>query len=403
MSWVAYSFSFSSTRGGAHPQVVAAAMCLAAATTEDCIGRHVFAQALRSGALVPQPSLAMSKEARIRRRLARRAGLRYSHTEAPGYVRKRKGEGFVYLSTRGKQLSGKRILKRINGLVIPPAWNDVWICRHANGHIQATGRDARGRLQYRYHDNWPAIRDVLKFHQLLVFAQVLPQIRRAVAKDMAHADLSKHTVLATSVRILDMTAARVGNARYTEANQSFGLTTWRSEHVEVHGKHVDIHYIGKGGKTRELSVDDPSLAKALRKLLDLPGQSVFSYRDKTSGELHTLMSDDVNHYLQEISGEHVTAKTFRTWRASVAVYDQLLQAPKLETKRERTRVLNQSIADAAALLGHTKAVCRSSYVHPTLVMSFMDDKLPAPTKTFRSSTWFSAAERQFEWWLKQLP
>jgi len=299
--------------------------------------------------------------------LAATRGLRYATDREPGLSRHAQGDGFAYRTAQGKGVKDERTLERIRSLAIPPAWTRVWICRDAAGHLQAVGYDARGRKQYRYHPMWRAEREASKYDHLETFGRLLPAIRKRVASDLRLPGLPREKVIATLVRLLDRTALRVGNERYARDNGSYGLTTLRGRHVKVSGSRVAFSFTGKGGKAQAVSLDDPRLAKLVRRLRDLPGQELFQYVDDT-GAVRDVGSSDVNAYLQEISGDdEVSAKDFRTWTASVLVANMLAGS-----ERPQTRVaMKEAIEIAAKSLGNTPAICRKSYVHP----SVMDTRL----------------------------
>src|SRR6266849_6515644 len=244
------------------------------------------------------------------------AGLRYVSDDRPGYARKANGSGFAWLDLDGKLIRDEQRLLRIKRLAVPPAWSDVWICPSPNGHIQATGRDARRRKQYRYHERWREVRDENKYEKMLLFGEALEKIRRRVTKDMRSPGFPRGKVLATVVRLLEQTLIRVGNEEYARENKSFGLTTMRNRHLEIEGSKVKFHFRGKSGVYREVPVRDRRAARIVKKLADLPGQELFQYVDD-AGEVRSITSQDVNDYLREISGEDFTAKDFRTWAGTV--------------------------------------------------------------------------------------
>jgi DNA topoisomerase-1 len=306
--------------------------------------------------------------------VAHAAGLRYVSDTEPGLTRQRCGRGFRFLDRNGNPVTDRYVLERARSLVIPPAWTDVWICGRADGHIQVTGKDARGRKQYIYHPDWRAARDETKYHRMRMFGALLPDIRAHVERDMqshsAGEALAHDRVVASLVRLLDQTAIRIGNERYVRDNQSFGLTTLRAEHVEVAGATLRLHFRGKSGKELSLSVKDRRVSNVIRKLQDLPGQCLFRYRTE-SGELRPIDSGDVNEYLMRITGQHVTAKDFRTWTASTVAAEALtalLDASGCVTKAD----LNRGIDEAARRLGNTRTVCRSSYIHPDIFLAYQD-------------------------------
>src|SRR5256714_4196519 len=264
----------------------------------------------RNGKAIESAAAADSVEA------AEEAGLQYVNDERPGYSRKAKGKDFEYLDTEGKTIRDEQRLLRVKRLAIPPAWTDVWICSSSSGHIQATGRDARGRKQYRYHERWREVRDENKFDRLTQFAKALPNIRRRVARDLKLPALPRRKVLATIVRLLERTFIRIGNEEYARENKSFGLTTLKNRHVKVRGAEVRFRFRGKSKRPHEVDVTDRRVAKVIAKCQDLPGQDLFQYVDE-DGEVQDVTSQDVNQYLREIAGEDFTAKDFRTWGGTV--------------------------------------------------------------------------------------
>ena len=304
-------------------------------------------------------------------------GLRYSSDSEPGIQRREGARGFEYVGARGHVIRSAPILARIRKLAIPPAWTDVWICRDTHGHLQATGRDARGRKQYRYHQRWREERDADKFDHMVEFARALPAIRRRVAEDLKRPGLPREKVLATLVRLLETTCLRIGNERYAEANDSFGLTTLRNRHVKVAGTRVEFEFRGKSGKFHKAGFDDPHLASIIRHCRELPGQALFEYLDG-DGKPQAVASQDVNDYLKEISGEDISAKDFRTWAGSVFVATEL-------ARREGPVGPSHMVAavrEASRRLGNTPAICRKSYVHPRV----LDPETWANPRTRRAST-----------------
>lgn len=288
--------------------------------------------------------------------------LRYVSDAEPGYTRRRCGRGFAYFDGRGRPLRDARTLARIRALAIPPAYTHVWICRSADGHLQATARDARGRKQYRYHPAWRATRDDTKFARTIEFAAALPALRRRIARDLRERGVSREKVLATVLRLLDRTRARVGNEEYARTNGSFGLSTLRSRHVRVRGDEVRLVFRGKSGRRHQVALSDARVAAVVRRCRDLPGQHLFQYVD--GGRVHRLTSTDVNAYLREVTRGDFTAKDFRTWSATVIVARHLLAATTI-----RSAVLKGAVEAAAAALGNTPAICQRSYVHPALLES----------------------------------
>jgi DNA topoisomerase I len=315
---------------------------------------------------------------------AQLAGLRYTSDEQQGIRRRRKGRGFAYVDRDGVAVRDGGELRRIRRLAIPPAWTDVWISPSPLGHIQATGRDARGRKQYRYHERWREVRDEAKYGRLSEFARALPRIRARVDADLARPGIPRERVLATAVHILDETFIRVGNAEYARDNGSFGLTTLRSKHVEVVGSRIVFRFRGKSGKDHEVDVRDRRLARVISRLEQLPGQELFRYLDD-DGEPRAIGSEDVNAYLREISGEDLTAKDFRTWAGTVLAARALAELGPARTDRVASKRIVQAIDVVAARLGNTRAVCRKCYLHPGVLAAYAEGDLPAalrrPEKT----------------------
>jgi DNA topoisomerase I len=265
-------------------------------------------------------------------------------------------------------------LARIRWLAVPPAWSGVWICPYANGHLQATGRDAKGRKQYRYHPDWRAVRDTAKFDRMLAFGQTLPRIRARVAEDQARRGLPREKVLATIVRLLEVTLIRVGNQEYARENHSYGLTTMRDHHVDFDGSRLIFQYRGKAGKRHRISLQDRRLARIVRSCQELPGQHLFQYIDD-DGERQAVDSADVNAYLQEITGEPFTAKDFRTWAGTVLASLALSEFESFDSKAAAKRNVTRAIEQVAAQLGNTVAVCRKSYIHPEVIERYLDGSL----------------------------
>ena len=315
---------------------------------------------------------------------ARAAGLRYVSDVQPGIRRRRKGHGFEYLSPTGDLVSDEDILARIRSLAIPPAYTDVWISPVERGHLQATGRDARGRKQYRYHPKWRAIRDENKYARLVDFARALPKIRRRVGRDMARRGLPREKVLATCVRLLETTMIRVGNEEYARDNHSFGLTTLRARHARVTDGEVRLMFRGKHGKEHSVGVRDRRLATIVRRLQELPGQDLFQYVDE-SGERRNVTSDDVNEYLRTISGADFTAKDFRTWAGTVLAARALQEIEAVDSEAQAKRNVVRAIEKVASQLGNTRAVCRKCYVHPAVVDAYLDGTM-ADTLRQRAET-----------------
>src|SRR5919198_3719255 len=310
---------------------------------------------------------------------ARAAGLRYVTDAVPGIRRKRAGKRFSYLGLDGKPLRDPDQLRRIKSLVIPPAWTEVWVCPSPRGHLQATGRDARGRKQYRYHPRWREARDETKYERMIAFGEALPRIRERVERDLALPDLPREKVLATVVRLLDTTSIRVGNEEYARQNGSFGLTTLRNRHVDVAGSTLRFHFRGKGGKEYRVDLKDRRLARIVQRCQDLPGQDLFQYVDD-DGDLQAVESDDINEYLREISGQDFTAKDFRTWAGTVLAACALEGLEAFESETEARRNVVQAIDSVAEQLGNTRVVCRRCYVHPAVIDAYLDRSLTGALK-----------------------
>ncbi len=302
---------------------------------------------------------------------AKTAGLRYSIDSTAGIRRVRRGSSFRYLGPDNKPIRNEHDLRRIRSLVIPPAWTDVWICPDPRGHLQATGRDARGRKQYRYHSRWRAVRDDTKYHRMIPFAQALPAIRRRTAQDLSRPRLSKTKVLALVVQLLEKTLIRVGNDEYARENRSYGLTTMRDGHVQVSGGAVRFTFRGKSGVEHEIKLTDRRLARIVKACRDIPGYDLFQYYDP-SGRRLAIGSADVNAYLRHISGMDLTSKDFRTWAATVLAVQVLKACEHAESEAQAKRHILQAVEEVANRLGNTKAVCRKCYIHPAVFESFLD-------------------------------
>ena len=301
---------------------------------------------------------------------ARKASLRYVSDIKPGIRRLRSGKGFRYVMPDGSTLRDAGELRRITSLAIPPAWKNVWICQHANGHLQATGQDAKGRKQYRYHPAWHAERDATKYARMIAFGYALPGLRARVAEDLAQPGLPKEKVLATIVRLLETTLIRVGNEEYARENQSFGLTTLRVAHVQVAGATVHFGFRGKSGKRHAIDVKDKRLAHIVKRCRDLPGYELFQYLDE-NGEANTIDSLDVNEYLHRIAGEEFTAKDFRTWNGTVLAALALLDFGEFSNQTQAKRNINDAITAVSQQLGNTRAICRKCYVHPAVIECYL--------------------------------
>jgi DNA topoisomerase-1 len=305
---------------------------------------------------------------------ARSAGLRYVSDEQPGISRQSRGEGWAYRKPDGTAVSDEAVLERIRKLAIPPAWTDVWICTSANGHLQATGRDARGRKQYRYHPRFREVREETKYEHMMAFARALPELRRAIAAHMALRGLPREKVLATVVHLLETTLIRVGNDDYARENRSYGLTTLRNRHVAVEGAQLRFEFKGKSGKTWRLQLKDRRVAKVVRACQELPGQRLFQYTDE-DGTPREVTSSDVNAYLREISGRDITAKDFRTWAGTVMAALALQEVERVETQAALKRNVRAAIEQVAARLGNTPTICRKCYVHPEVLQAYAEGQL----------------------------
>jgi DNA topoisomerase-1 len=302
---------------------------------------------------------------------AREAGLRYSSDERPGITRKKRGTAFVFLDAKGEAVRDKEVLGRIKRLAIPPAWTQVWICPDADGHLQATGYDARRRKQYRYHPYWRQVRDENKFGRMMEFGRKLPALRQRLAEHMRQPGLPKEKVLATVVKLLEATLIRVGNDEYAKANRSFGLTTMRDHHARVKGARITFQFRGKSGKDHKIHVEDAELAKIVKKCQELPDQEIFAYLD-ADGNWHDVKSQDVNAYLREAMGEGFTAKDFRTWSGTVLAAIALRELTGFTTKKEAKANIVKAIESVSKMLGNTPTICRKCYVHPQVLESYLE-------------------------------
>jgi len=302
---------------------------------------------------------------------AKAAGLRYTTDTIPGIRRVKRGRHFAYIAPDGKPITDKDELARIAALAIPPAYSDVWICPILNGHLQATGRDARGRKQYRYHARWRETRDETKYDRMVAFAQALPKIRKRVDADLKLPGMPREKVLATVVQLLESTSIRVGNDEYARDNGSFGLTTLQNKHVKVQGSTVRFSFKGKSGIKHAIDLNDRRIAKIVRSCQDLPGHQLFEYVDD-DGSAHPVDSSDVNAYIQDIAAEAFTAKDFRTWVGTVNCAMVLAQTETAETAAERKQRVTDAIKEVAQRLGNTPTVCRKCYVHPEIISAYTD-------------------------------
>lgn len=301
-------------------------------------------------------------------------GLVYVHDTDPGLRRRKAGKDFDYADADGRKIGDARTLDRIAKLVIPPAWTDVWICPDPCGHIQATGRDARGRKQYIYHPGWRAHRDESKYGRMAEFGRALPRLRARIEHDLARRGLPREKVLAAAVRILEETSIRVGNDEYAEANNSFGLTTLRKRHVDVRGSGAVFEFRGKSGKQHKTGIRDRRLAAVIRRCEELPGQRLFQYVDH-DGHRHAIGSHDVNDYIREASGGPFTAKDFRTWAGTLRCAQALAHAGPADSESQARRIVAACVKEVAGSLGNTPAVCRSSYIHPAVFAHYASGSL----------------------------
>ena len=302
---------------------------------------------------------------------AKSAGLRYVTDDSPGITRRISGKTFRYFSPDGALIRDESVLGRIRSLAIPPAWTDVWICPSANGHLQATGRDARGRKQHRYHPDWRAVRDQTKYERMIAFGRVLPAMRKKIARDLRRPGLGREKILAAVARLLEATLIRVGNEEYARQNGSFGLSTLRDRHVAVRGGTMHFEFKGKSGKKHAIDLHDPKLARIVRGAQELPGQTLFQYSDE-EGNVQKISSEDVNAYLREIAGDEFSAKDFRTWAATVLAAEALREFERFDSKTQAKKNVLRAIERVAERLGNTPAICRKSYIHPVVLESYLD-------------------------------
>ena len=308
--------------------------------------------------------------------VAEAAGLTYADDTEPGFTRRKSGKGWGYRDLQGKPIKDAAVVERINKLAVPPAYTDVWISPDPDGHIQATGRDEKGRKQYRYHPRWAEVRAETKYARMAAFGRALPAIRERVNADLGKRGLPKDKVVAAVVALLERTLIRVGNDEYAKTNKSFGLTTLRDKHVHFNGAEIEFEFKGKSGVKHKTGLKDRRLSRVVKQCQDVPGQRLFQYLDD-DGERQSVGSADVNAYLQEITGEHFTAKDFRTWAGTTAAAKALAMQPPVETEREAKAALNLCVKATAGLLGNTPAVCRSSYIHPEVLKAFQERRLPS--------------------------
>jgi DNA topoisomerase-1 len=305
---------------------------------------------------------------------AKAAKLHYVTDRKPGISRQLEGDQFVFFNPDGSQIGDEAEIARIRKLAIPPAYVDVWICRDKNGHLQATGRDARGRKQYRYHPRWRVVRDEAKYGRMLVFGRVLPTIREQVARDLALPGLPRRRVIAAVVRLLEMTMMRIGNEEYARTNKSFGLTTLRNRHTKVKGSHITFDFRGKSGVEHHIDLQDRRLANVVKRCREVPGQDLFQFVDD-AGEHHAIGSDDVNGYLHEVSGEEISAKDFRTWAGTNLAAMALQELEIFDSDAKAKKNVVQAVEHVSKLLGNTPSVCRKCYIHPAIFDGYLDGSL----------------------------
>jgi DNA topoisomerase I len=302
---------------------------------------------------------------------AQEAGLTYVNADRPGITRHGAGKGFFYRDPKGERIIDEKTLARITSLAIPPAWTNVWICPSAKGHIQATGRDAKGRKQYRYHPRWREVRDETKYEHMIAFGRALPSIRERVDADLSRPGLPREKVIASIVRLLETTLIRIGNDQYAKENKSFGLTTMRDRHVKIEGSTIAFSFRGKSGITHEVELTDRRLATIVKRCQDLPGQELFQYLDE-NGDRQTIGSDDVNAYLREITGMDFTAKDFRTWAGTILAAEALAGFEEVDSQTRSKENVVRAIESVASRLGNTPTICRKCYVHPAVIDAYLD-------------------------------
>ncbi len=325
---------------------------------------------------------------------ARIAGLTHVSDSEEGIQRRRCGHGFAFLHANGRRVRDARMLQRIHQLAIPPAWQDVWICRSSRGHIQATGRDEMGRKQYIYHQRWQETAAEEKYEKLLPFGVALKRLRRRLVMQAADAEPTLRRATATVLMLMDHTAIRIGNEEYARRNRSYGLTTLQHQHLRQSGEAFQLRFAGKGGQLREVLIDHPLLVPLLRQYKQLPGKRLFQYRG-VSGRLVPISSELVNEQLRKLSGLEVSAKDFRTWKASAFVAGELFNAVRDGDRSSPRRIVSSALAAAADLLGNTVTVCRTSYIYPRLLESFLAKEFAVMSSRFkpRQSKWMSRSER----------
>ncbi|WP_147440289.1 DNA topoisomerase IB [Notoacmeibacter ruber] len=335
--------------------------------------------------------------------LADRACLVYVTDEETGWSRRRAGKGYTYRDKKGHRIDDASIRERLNALAIPPAWTDVWLCPDPRGHIQATGRDAKGRKQYRYHPEWMEQQSRLKFETLPMFGTTLPTLRQRVDQDLRRHGMPKDKAIALVVWLLDNTMIRIGNVRYAKKNRSFGLTTLKKRHLDLGHSRIRFTFTGKSGKDWDLSLTDRRIARVIRSISELPGQHLFKYQGDDS-KRHPVRSHDVNDYIRETLEEDFSAKDFRTWTATVLAADALQGIDLPETKRQQAMVLNSAIDEVASVLGNTRTVCRSQYIHPTVIDAWHENQLCEQLAAIdaQDEEWLDGGEvRLLNWFAQQ--
>jgi len=344
--------------------------------------RHVFRAVTARRRSAPGLERSDSRAALVPTEAASLAGLRYVDSASPGLRRARWGRGFRYFDASGDSLRHRATLDRIRRLAIPPAWREVWICPSASGHVQATGRDAKGRKQYRYHARWREVRDGAKYGHMVDFARRMPALRARIAHDLSVRHLTKRKVVAAVVRLLEATLIRVGNEEYARQNRSFGLTTLRNRHASVSGSRLEFRFRGKSGRKHVVSIADQQLGRVVKRCQELPGQALFQYLDE-HGRRRTVGSSDVNGYLREATGADFTAKDFRTWAGTVLAALALGELRPAQGETQANRNVVKAIQSVASRLGNTPAICRRCYVHPTVIEAYREGSLRALRKTLR--------------------
>ena len=325
---------------------------------------------------------------------AEEAGLVYVSDEEPGIKRLRKGKGFTYKSPRSQTIKNPKVIERIKKLVVPPAWKDVWICQEPEGHLQVTGRDARNRKQYRYHEKWNLFRNSNKFDRMIAFAEKLPELRKKIEEDLKLSGLPSEKILAAVIKTMLITQSRIGNATYAEENDSYGLTTIKNDHVDVKGTKIHLSFRGKSGVEHDINFQDPTISRIIKRCQDLPGEELFAYVDDEENAVD-ITSTHVNSYLKNMTGEDFTAKDLRTWGGSCKAIEVLVEMPEaIELSESKWKTRHVEIVRATAeYLHNTMAVCRKYYIHPLILQADRDGKLMTLWKSCRESLKYSRAEK----------